>query len=81
MSLLIDRADREEEAVAGIEAECLSRDQLLLAGMGKGYALAIEVFAYGASSYHKVVDLASLGLLELDLYALHGVAVGGEAPR
>ena len=80
MSLLIDRADREEEAVAGIEAECLSRDQLL-PGMGKGYALAIEVFAYGASSYHKVVDVAFLGLLELDLYALHGVAVGGEAPR
>ena len=81
VSLFVDRGHRKEEAVAGIETEFLGRDQLLLAGIGKRYALAIEVFAYGASGYHKVVDLASLGLLELDLYALHGVAVGGEVPR
>jgi hypothetical protein len=68
------------EAVAGIEAERLGGDQLLLAWMGKCYALAIEVFTYGASSYHKVVDVASLGLLELDLHALRGVAVRSEVP-
>src|SRR2546422_557161 len=81
VSLLVDRGDRDEEVVAGIEAESLGRDHLMLVGVGKRDALAIEVLVYGAGGYDKVVDVASLGLFEIDCYALHGVTVGVEVPR
>src|SRR5882757_1923394 len=78
MSLPVDRANGNEEAVPWTQAKSPGRDHLILAVAGNGDALPIEVFVYGTSSDDEVVYVASLGLIEFDADALHGVAAGGE---
>ena len=74
----VDRADGNEEAVAGMQAKGLGRDHLILGVAGDGDALPIEVLLYGTSSEDEMLNVASLGLIKFDADALNSVAAGGE---
>lgn len=54
MSLPVDRADGNEEAVPGMEAKGLGRDHLIFGVVGNGDALPIEVLVHGTSSDDEV---------------------------
>ena len=73
----VDCAHGNEEAVSGIEAERLRRDQLTIA-FRNGDALAIEILVDGPGRYHEVVDISILGTVEGKSNALHSVAGSGE---
>src|SRR5216683_7812439 len=80
MSLLVDRGDGDEEAIARIEPKSSGRDhRMSIAGRNRN-ALAIEVLVHGAGRDNNVVDVAILDLIEFDLDSLQRVARDVEAP-
>ena len=60
----INCAHGNEEAVSGIKAKRLWRDQLTIA-FGNSHALAIEVLIYGSGGNDEVVDVTVLGAVEV----------------
>jgi len=80
VSLLVDRSDGYEEAIARTKAKSRWRDQRMPFATRNRNTLAVEVLVHGASRDNKVVDAAILDLIEFDLDALQRVARGVETP-